>query len=95
MPELQAFFDKYAAQGFVVIGIEDGESPNEVADFVGNYGLTFPIWTDSKYQTEKAFKTMNLPSSYVIDRKGTVQLAWTGGIKLDVLEKYVAPIINQ
>jgi peroxiredoxin len=36
-----------------------------------------------------------LPSSYVIDRDGTVRLAWTGAITANMLEKYVTPIITE
>jgi len=31
----------------------------------------------------------------VIDRTGTVRLAWTGEISLAMLEKYVTPIIQE
>ena len=80
MPTLQAFYEKYKGDGFVIVGINDGETPDLVAPFVKDYGLTFPIWLDEEYQSEKAFNTMNLPSSYVIDRSGAVRLMWIGAI---------------
>ncbi|MBI5841792.1 MAG: TlpA family protein disulfide reductase [Chloroflexi bacterium] len=95
MPTLQAFYEKYKGDGFVIIGINDGETPDLVALFVKDYGLTFPIWLDEEYQSEKAFNTMNLPSSYVIDRSGTVRLMWIGGISQKNLEKYVPPVIKE
>ena len=36
-----------------------------------------------------------LPNSFVIDRKGTVRLAWVGEINREMLEKYVTPIIEE
>lgn len=96
MPTLQAFYDKYKGNGLVIIAINDGESKKDVLPFVQNYGLTFPVWLDPTYiATEQAFNTMNLPSSFVIDRSGTIQLAWVGRINSRMLEKFVTPLIME
>jgi cytochrome c biogenesis protein CcmG, thiol:disulfide interchange protein DsbE len=96
MPTLQAYHDKYADRGFTVIAINDGDPAPDVVQFSKDYQLTFPVWLDPTYiATEDAFKTMNLPSSFVIDRSGTVRLYWVGEIKTSALEKYVTPIIKE
>lgn len=96
MPTLQAFHDKYKDRGFNVIAINDGDPAADVVQFVKDYQLSFPVWLDPTYiATEEAFKTMNLPSSFVIDRGGTVRLFWVGEIKSSALEKYVTPIIKE
>lgn len=96
MPTLQAYHDKYAADGFTVIAINDGDPTADVIQFVQEYQLTFPVWLDPTYiATEQAFKTMNLPSSFVIDRGGTIRLFWVGEISAKMLEKYVTPIIKE
>jgi thiol-disulfide isomerase/thioredoxin len=96
MPTLQAFHDKYADRGFTILAINDGDPTPDVEQFVEEFQLTFPIWLDPTYiATEQAFKTRNLPSSYVIDRGGTVRLMWVGGISRRMLDKYVTPIIAE
>lgn len=96
MPNLQAFYSKYRDAGFTVIAVEDGDLTVDVIAFVKDYGLTFPVWLDPTYQaTDHAFKTPNLPSSYLIDRNGKVRLAWVGAISQGNLEKYIAPIIKE
>ena len=96
MPALQSFYNKYKDNGFVVIAINDGDSKPDVLQFATDYDLTFPIWLDPTYiATEQAFKTMNLPSSFVIDRNGTVQLMWVGGISRQMLETRIAPLIME
>lgn len=96
MPTLQAYHDKYASKGFTVIAINDGDPTEDVVQFVRDYQLTFPVWLDPTYiATEQAFKTMNLPSSFVIDRSGTVRLFWVGEISAKALEKYVTPLIKE
>lgn len=95
MPTLEAFYEKYKNDGFVIVGINDGETRDLVEPFVSEHNLTFPIWLDEHYASEKAFNTANLPSSYVIDRQGTVRLMWIGAISARVLEKYVPDVIKE
>jgi cytochrome c biogenesis protein CcmG, thiol:disulfide interchange protein DsbE len=96
MPALQTLYNKYRDQGFVVIAINDGDPTADVLQFVKDYRLTFPVWLDPTYiATEQAFKTLNLPSSFVIDRNGTIRLQWVGGITLKMLEKHVSPLITE
>jgi thiol-disulfide isomerase/thioredoxin len=93
MPSLQAFYEKYKENDFVLIAIDQEEPLEVVMPFVEEFGLTFPVWLDLDYLAEREFKTSNLPSSYVIDRTGTVRLMWIGGISKANLEKYVSDII--
>jgi len=96
MPTLQDFHNKYINDGFAVIAINDGDPTPDVIQFVKDYKLTFPVWLDPTYiATEDAFKTLNLPSSFVIDRNGVVRLQWVGEINTKMLEKYVTPIIKE
>ena len=96
MPALESFYRKYKQDGFVIVAVNDGDPTSDVLQFVDEYGLTFPVWLDPKYiATEQAFKTMNLPSSFVVDRSGTIVLSWVGGTNGRTLEKYVTPIIKE
>lgn len=96
MPTLQAFYDKYKESGFVIVAINDGDPEADVLQFVKEYELTFPVWLDPTYiATEEAFNTLNLPTSFVIDRSGTIQLTWVGGIDAEALETYVTPLITE
>ena len=96
MPALESFYRQHKDDGFVIVAINDGDPTPDVIQFVKDYSLTFPVWLDPTYiATEQAFKTLNLPSSFVIDRKGKIILSWVGGINKKSLEKYVAPIIRE
>jgi len=96
MPTLQTFYNKYVDRGFTIIAINDGDPAPDVLQFVKEYELTFPVWLDPTYNaTEHAFKTLNLPSSYVIDRNGIVRLMWVGGISKKMLDQYVPSIITE
>lgn len=93
MPTLQTFYQKYKADGFVLVAINQEETLEVVQPFVDEFDLTFPVWLDEEYEAQRKFNTMNLPSSYVIDREGQVRLMWIGGISKRNLEKFVPDII--
>ena len=95
MPELQAYFRKHAEQGFVIIAIESGDRAAAVTGFVHRLGLTFPIWLDFNTAALYAFENMDLPSSYVVDRQGTLRMSWTGSVNQATLEKYVTPLLEK
>jgi peroxiredoxin len=94
MPALEEFYVRHKDQGFVLVAVEAGEPADEVAQFVKDYGLTFPVWLDPQNKSIRIFKNYNLPNSYVIDREGVVRFAWTGGISLESLEKYITPLLE-
>lgn len=95
MPTLEKYYKAHSDQGFMLLGIEAGDPNKDVASFVDELGITFPILTDPNTTSLTAFRNDSLPSSYVIDRNGNVILAWTGPINRDMLEKYVTPLLEQ
>ena len=95
MPTLLKYYQTHSDDGFMLIAIEAGESREEVGSFANAYKLTFPVLLDPDNRSLSAFQNSSLPSSYVIDHYDTVVLAWTGPISLDMLEKYVTPLLGQ
>ena len=93
MPTLNAFYESYRRMGFELIAINQEEPHDVVEAFVVEFGLSFPVWLDPDYLAQRNFHTMNLPSSYVIDRDGRVRLMWIGGISQKNLEASVPILI--
>jgi peroxiredoxin len=94
MPTLAAYYNEHQSEGFTIIAIEAGDPLDAVAPFVQSYNLEFPIWLDPNGAALRAFGNGTLPNSYVINRSGTVRLAWTGEINKAMLEKYVTPLLG-
>jgi peroxiredoxin len=95
MPVLVKYFKAHSEQGFMLIGIEAGDPAKDVANFVDEYGISFPVLLDPNNKSLIAFHNDSLPSSYVIDHDGNVILAWTGPINRAMLEKYLTPLLEQ
>ena len=95
MPALQAYYQEHSGPDFTLLAISSGEAADVVAEFAKEHELTFLVWVDGEQKAVAAFRNLGLPSSYVIDRDGTVRLAWNGAISLENLEKYVTPILEE
>ena len=95
MPTLASYFSAHAHEGFMVIAIEAGDPRDQVAKFAEDFNLPFTVWLDPSSKALNAFRNGNLPSSYVVDRNGTIRYAWTGEINQEMLEKYVTPLLSE
>lgn len=95
MPTLEAYYRAHSGEGLTVIGIEAGDTARSVKEFKDAFGLSFPIWVDTENAAVSAFRNGSLPNSYVIDRRGTVRLAWVGEISRAALEQYVTPLLGE
>ena len=95
LPVLQAYYEDHRSEGFVILGIDSQESLETVENFIKTTNISYPIWIDEIGDASLAFSSYSLPASFVIDREGTVRLAWKGSINKAMLEKHVTPVIQQ
>lgn len=98
LPVLEAYYEAHKDDGFVIIGINSQEPRKDVQNFIDTTDIatiTYPIWIDPQGAASVAFNSFSLPASFVIDREGTVKLAWTGAISRNVLEEHVTPVIEE
>lgn len=95
MPELEAYFREHQAEGFTLVAVNAGDPQSDVAQFVEDYRLSFQVWLDPYSKAIRAFQNNSLPSSYIIDRAGSLRLAWSGAINQQTLEEYVTPLIQE
>jgi thiol-disulfide isomerase/thioredoxin len=73
IPELETMHNKYAGQGFKVIGVSVDESgADAVRAFVKEQKMTYPIEVDPEGKLANLLQTTVLPTSILIDRDGTI-----------------------
>jgi peroxiredoxin len=95
MPDLETFFQTHTKEGFTLLGVNVGENPETVVQFVDTFHLTFPIWLDPDESTLQSLNSFSLPYSIVIDREGVVRYAWSGATCLMMLENTISPMLRQ
>jgi len=69
MPDLQALYDKYKDQGFLVLSISDEEAA-KVSPFIAERKITYPVLLDPGRKVDEAFVVEGIPKSFVYDREG-------------------------
>jgi peroxiredoxin len=94
MPDLEAYFRAHKNDGFTLVGINSGDQREQVVDFQREVGLTFPLWLDPDSLALRAFQSSALPSSFLIDKTGTIRFVWMGAVNLEALETYVTPLLG-
>ena len=71
MPDIQRMYAKYGDKvHFVIINV-DGEK-NDVAAFMENHALTFPVMLDNNGSSASAYSVQAIPASYMIDAEGNL-----------------------
>ncbi len=87
MPEIEQVYQRHRERGFEVLAINLQEGPTEVQAFMAELWLSFPALLDRDGGTSRAYRARALPSSFLIDRKGTVQYVRIGTLTRDALEE--------
>ncbi len=80
MPLLEETAQKYADDGLVVIGINQGDSFAEVEEFAAEQNLTFPLLVDEDESVGSLFKVNGYPTSIFIDKDGMIRAVYLGEI---------------
>jgi thiol-disulfide isomerase/thioredoxin len=74
MPAIQAVYQAHRDE-LVVLAVNEAEDPEIVKGFVGSYAFGFPILLDRDGSTGRQYQVMALPTSFFIDRAGTIRAA--------------------
>lgn len=80
MPGLQALHDHFAERGVVVVGasVDRRAARDDVARFVDDLGIRFPILLDPDQQVMSRFRTLGVPETFLIDAEGIIRHRWIG-----------------
>ena len=97
MPALETYYRQYQGQGLVVLGVNatSQDYPLDIVPFTQKYSLTFPILLDETGDLARKYELRSLPSSYFIDRNGSVAEVVIGGpMSGALLQTYIEEILG-
>jgi cytochrome c biogenesis protein CcmG, thiol:disulfide interchange protein DsbE len=92
MPAMERLWRRHKDAGFVLLAISLDSDPKKVSPFVSAHKFTFPVVVDPKMAVAERYGVRALPSSFVIDRDGTVMgialgpRAWDGSAAHGLLQ---------
>jgi len=80
MPAIERLFAAFADSGLTVIGVsvDDAGSAAEVRQFVAAHHIRFTIALDPDKRVARVFRTLGVPETFLLDRRGLVVRRWIG-----------------
>lgn len=66
-------------EGILLLGINVGESEDQVWTFTSNYPVSFPLLLDQDSKTIEAWPVRGLPTTFVVDPQGRLAYRAIGG----------------
>ncbi len=84
-------FETYAGQypNFVMLGIDEEESMDEVKSFLSEMDITYPILLDKNAKVAEAYKVFMLPSTFFIDEEGIIRYRHYGVMSQEQFTYYL------
>ena len=95
MPGLDQLYHDYRADGLEVIGVSSDGSEVGIREFLSETPVDFPILHDRSGRVTKLYGVNSLPTTFLIDRSGTVvnlfmgEQDWTSPRMRDRIESFL------
>ncbi|MBC7224636.1 MAG: redoxin domain-containing protein [Anaerolineae bacterium] len=93
VPDLAAAYQAYKDQGVVFVGVNFLEDADRVREFVEWAEITFPVVLDLKGEVVSTYQVRALPSTFFIDKDGTIVQRYVGPMTQDLLDQYLAELL--
>lgn len=91
MPELEAAYQKYQADGLVILALDQQEPAEDVALFFEELGLSFTAVLDNEGTISELYGVANvLPTTFFINRSGEVTAIHRGPMTQSQIDGYLA-----
>jgi cytochrome c biogenesis protein CcdA/thiol-disulfide isomerase/thioredoxin len=83
LPYTESWYQKYAAEGLVIVGVHTPEfafehDASNVQAAISRFGITYPVAQDNEYGTWNAYGNSYWPADYLIDANGHVRATHDG-----------------
>jgi peroxiredoxin len=87
MQTLETVYQDYKDQGFTILAVNmtSQDDFDKIKPFIEERKLTYPILLDDKGQVASAYQMKSLPSSFFINRDGTINEVVIGGPMAEAL----------
>jgi len=99
LPHVEAWYNAYQHDGFVVVGVHSPEFPFEhvvsnVKAAAAQYGVDYPIAVDDNLNTWTAYNNQYWPAEYLIDQNGNVRYTDFGEGDYSTMEQDIRLLLS-
>ncbi len=92
MPDMQSFYDKHHDEDFVILAVNltsTESNRSNIQPFLEELGVTFPVLLDEENEVAEEYKVVGYPTSYFIDKAGTIRYKVVGPMNREFMQKQV------
>jgi cytochrome c biogenesis protein CcmG, thiol:disulfide interchange protein DsbE len=94
IPEFIKLYRNYSTRGLKILAINLRDQPKAVKRFAQKAGMRFPVLTDTTGKIGDLYQIFSIPSTFVIDQKGTIRSVIKGSTTFNALDKKVRPLLK-
>ncbi len=100
LPYVEGWYQKYAADGLVIVGVHTPEfafehDTNNVSAAIARYGITYPVAQDNEFKTWNAYSNEYWPADYLIDATGHIRDEHFGEGDYDKTEANIRALLEE
>lgn len=95
MPMLARWYQQMGGQGLAVLGVDQQESRGDVLSFVQRLHIPYPIALDESGAVSARYNVIGLPTSFLIDRGGTIRAVHIGILSNGFLSRRITPLLQE
>lgn len=95
-PELQALYEDYKDDGFLIIGVDMLESSRQKAlDFVDEFGITYPNGEDIGEIVSNMYNVQGAPETFLVNKEGNIHEFVYGIVQYDKLSDTIETLLAE
>ncbi len=100
LPYVESWYQKYAAEGLVIVGVHSPEfafehDTSNVQAAIARFGITYPVAQDNEFKTWGAYNNQYWPADYLIDANGHVRATHFGEGNYDTTEAQIRSLLAE
>jgi cytochrome c biogenesis protein CcdA/peroxiredoxin len=94
MPAFETAYNANKETGFTILAVNNRDTPEAVAAFRGEFGLSFPLVMDDGAAIAKTYGVFSFPSTYVLNQHGVITARHFGALTAEQIQELVTQALT-
>jgi peroxiredoxin len=93
MSAMQALSDRYGRKGLIILAINVGQRKDIVKKWLQDMRISYPVLLDPDKEMARRYDVVDMPRSYLIDRKGIIRYKILGNAPRETMQKKILTLL--
>ena len=93
MAAMETLYTAYRSRGLAVVVVNVGQKASEVKEFLKGVNPTYPVALDTDRKAALRYDSVDLPRTFILDKKGLIRYKVIGGASEGTLKKRVLSLL--